>query len=93
MVRSPGISNIATRIASAIVLAPLAVAAAWYGGWPFAAFWAVTAVAVLWEWTALVTGTSTRMTPSQRAIWTAGGVLYAGLMLLAPLYLRADPEF
>ncbi len=38
------------RVVSALVLAPLALAAAWYGGWPFALFWGVAAIAVLWEW-------------------------------------------
>ena len=33
-------SNLTLRVASAIVLAPLALAAAYVGGWPFALFWA-----------------------------------------------------
>ena len=33
-------SNLALRIVSAIVLAPLALLAAYLGGWPFALFWA-----------------------------------------------------
>ena len=36
---------------SALVLAPLALLAAYVGGWPFALFWAAAAIAVLWEWT------------------------------------------
>jgi phosphatidate cytidylyltransferase len=44
------------RTASALVLAPLAIAAALWGGWLFAAACAITAVIVLWEWTGLVAG-------------------------------------
>lgn len=42
------------RIASAAALAPIAVGCAWYGGWPFAGFWLLAAMAVLWEWNRLV---------------------------------------
>lgn len=80
----PGVrSNLALRVASAAVLAPLALVTAYLGGWPFAAFWAIAAAAVLWEWNKLVTGT----------IWTLAGLIYAGIMLLAPVVLRADPNY
>jgi phosphatidate cytidylyltransferase len=42
------------RIASAMVLIPVAIAVAWFGGWPFAVFWSVAALIVLWEWNKLV---------------------------------------
>jgi len=71
------------RIVSAAVLGPIAIAAAYFGGWPFAVFWAAAAAAVLWEWTKLVTG----------LIWTMAGIGYAGIMLLAPLLLRADNTY
>ena len=71
------------RIVSAAVLGPIAIAAAYFGGWPFAVFWAAAAAAVLWEWTKLVTG----------LIWTIAGIGYAGIMLLAPLLLRADNTY
>jgi len=48
--------NLALRVASALVLAPLAIAVAWLGDWPFAIFWGVAAIAVLWEWMTLVVG-------------------------------------
>jgi phosphatidate cytidylyltransferase len=44
------------RIASAAVMAPLAVWAAYLGGWSFALFWTVASFAVLWEWIILVAG-------------------------------------
>ncbi len=71
------------RIVSAAVLGPIAIAAAYFGGWPFAVFWAAAAAAVLWEWTKLVTG----------LIWTMAGIGYAGIMLLAPLLLRTDNTY
>jgi hypothetical protein len=74
------VGNLALRIMSAAVLAPLAVLAAYLGGWPFALFWGVAAAAVLWEWVLLVTG----------PVWIVAGVGYAGIMWLAPMLLRAD---
>ena len=53
-------NNLALRVASAAVLAPLALVTAYLGGWPFALFWGLAAVAVLWEWTTLVAGPSHR---------------------------------
>lgn len=44
------------RIASAAVLVPLALAFAYLGGAPFAVFWGIAAVVVVWEWTLLVVG-------------------------------------
>lgn len=54
-------SNLVLRIASAVVLAPVAVAAAYFGGWLFALFWGLAAVAILWEWTTLVSGAGHRV--------------------------------
>jgi phosphatidate cytidylyltransferase len=63
-------------------MAPLAIAAAYLGGWPFALFWAAASIAVLWEWTTLVNG----------LVWIAAGVGYAGIMFAAPVILRSDAE-
>jgi phosphatidate cytidylyltransferase len=46
--------ELALRVASAVVLAPLAIGAAYVGGWAFAGFWGIAALAVLWEWGTLV---------------------------------------
>jgi phosphatidate cytidylyltransferase len=48
--------NFLRRTTSALVLAPLAIATAFVGGWIFAAVCTLTAALVLWEWAALVTG-------------------------------------
>jgi len=55
------VNNLALRIASAAVMAPLALWTAYVGGWPFALFWAAAAIAVLWEWIKLVASTDSRL--------------------------------
>lgn len=42
------------RIVSSLVLAPLAIAVAYAGGWLFAAFWLLATLAVWWEWVGIV---------------------------------------
>jgi phosphatidate cytidylyltransferase len=74
-----------TRVLSALVLAPIAIAAVYFGSWPFAAFWAIAAAAVLWEWIGLV--------GLRNYGWVVAGILYALAMFLAPVVLRADPAF
>jgi len=69
-----------TRVLSALVLAPIAIAAVYFDGWLFAAFWALAAVAVLWEWIGLV--------GLRNYSWVAVGILYALVMFLAPVVLR-----
>jgi phosphatidate cytidylyltransferase len=49
-----GRSNLALRIVSSLVLAPVAIAAAYFGGVVFIIFWAVAAAIVFWEWQTLV---------------------------------------
>jgi phosphatidate cytidylyltransferase len=53
-------SELALRVCSALVLVPLAIGTAYVGGWPFAAFWGIAAIGVLWEWTSLVAGADRR---------------------------------
>jgi phosphatidate cytidylyltransferase len=73
--------NLVLRIVSAAILAPLALLVAYVGGLPFAIFWGVAAAAVLWEWVRLVEG----------PLWIAAGIVYAALMVIAPVVLRSDP--
>ena len=54
-------NNLLLRIISAAVLAPLALVAAYIGGLPFALFWGVAALVVLWEWMTLVVGPNYRL--------------------------------
>jgi len=78
-------NNLALRIASAAVMAPLALLTAYLGGWPFALFWGAASIAVLWEWVGLVTGPA-------RGRWIVAGIGYAGAMLLAPMLLRGNDD-
>jgi phosphatidate cytidylyltransferase len=46
--------ELALRLASALLLAPLALGVAYIGGSPFAVFWGLAALGIFWEWTWLV---------------------------------------
>jgi phosphatidate cytidylyltransferase len=74
------------RVLSALVLAPIAVAAVYFGGWLFLVFWAVAAAVALWEWARVVGGKA-------RPGWVAVGVVYAALLLAAPVVLRGDQNY
>jgi phosphatidate cytidylyltransferase len=68
------------RTASGLVLAAIALAVAYFGGWAFVAFWGGAAVLVFWEWTGLVAGSHSRVTlvPGGVAVALAAGL--AGTM-------------
>jgi phosphatidate cytidylyltransferase len=53
--------ELALRVCSALVLVPLALGAAYLGGWPFAVLWGLAAMVVLWEWNSLVAGSDQRI--------------------------------
>ncbi len=76
-VKSPAVGNLTLRIASAVVLMPLAFGAAYYGDWPFALFWVIAAIAVLWEWIVLVAGRGYRV-----LFLTGGSTLAIAAVLL-----------
>jgi phosphatidate cytidylyltransferase len=80
------------RVVSSLIMAPLAIAAAYLGGTWFIGFWLLAAAGVLWEWMALVAGARS-LSGAARAGWIALGAVYAGAMLAAPLVIRADPAF
>jgi len=122
--------NLILRVVSALVLAPLALAAAYVGGLAFICFWSIAAIAVLWEWIALVVGSASLLaflagavalaisalmvaldrpttallvvvlgalagaifTRADRRTVVACGILYSGVMLLAPALLRGDDQ-
>ena len=71
-----GRSNLALRVVSSLVLAPLAVAAAYFGGPGFICFWAIAALGVLWEWQTLVCD------HDRNPVVTIGAVALAGAALL-----------
>ena len=86
-----GRSNLALRVISSALLAPLTILVAWFGGLPFVAFWTIAASIVLWEWTGLVKGPRAPETLGKFAGWMLAGLIYAGALLLAPILLRRDP--
>jgi len=87
--RTPARSNLALRVLSSLVLAPLALVAAWLGGLVFVLFWVAAASIVLWEWARLVVHAKLR--GFLLVDWLAAGVAYAAVLLFAPLILRRDP--
>jgi phosphatidate cytidylyltransferase len=78
-------SEFATRVVSAVVLAALALLAAWGGVLWVALFWAAAAAATLVEWW--------RLTAAGGAPWRLAGILYAGAVVAAPAVLRDDPRW
>jgi len=72
-------------------MAPIAIGIAWLGGWPFVLFWTLAACIVLWEWTRLVTRSPGTASYTDFVLWMIAGLLYAGVIALAPIILRRDP--
>jgi phosphatidate cytidylyltransferase len=60
-------------------MAPLALAAAYVGGAPFAAFWGIAAIGVWWEWSSLVIGRK------RQALFMAGALTLAGAFVALTL--------
>lgn len=84
-------SNLLLRIAAAAVLVPVALAAAWLGGWVFAIFIAMLGLIMAQEWTAMVLfGSSDRSTKYK---WMIIGIPYIVLPLIALITLRSDPVY
>jgi phosphatidate cytidylyltransferase len=78
-----GSSELRTRVISAVVLAPISLAAVAYGGLPFAALVTLVAGLAFWEWTAIVRAADI---PAPR--WAGLALLMTGL--LGMVYVRAD---
>ena len=69
-------NNVMLRIASAAVLAPIAIGFAYLGGWMFLAICAAAAAGILWEWTRLVADH-----PDRRLLLPGFAALIAALLL------------
>jgi phosphatidate cytidylyltransferase len=83
--------NLRLRLTSALVLIPLALTAAYIGGWVFAALCAVACAAIVYEWLSLVRGATANwllalaswlLVPMLLAGYAIGGTL-AAMALLA----------
>jgi phosphatidate cytidylyltransferase len=73
-----GAANLALRIASAAVLAPIVLAVTYVGGWPFLVLCALAAAGILWEWTHLTAKADIRsLAPGVTAL--AAALVLAGL--------------
>lgn len=66
-------SNLGLRVASAAVMIPAAMAAAWFGGWPYLVLIAVAVALLAIEWG----GMSAPISPTRVAAAVAAGVLVA----------------
>ena len=73
-----GGSELVLRVCSALVLAPVAIAAAYLGRWWFAAFWAVAALGTFWEWNSLI-----RIPPRRSVLAIGGSTLVLAVALAA----------
>jgi phosphatidate cytidylyltransferase len=71
------------RILSALVLAPVALAAVWIGSWFFAALVGAGAAVAAWEWTRLC---------GWSLPWTLAGIAYIGLPVVALIWLREQDQ-
>ncbi len=125
-----GSSNLFMRVIAALVLAPVTIAIAWFGGWPW--LWLVTAAAglIYVEWLMIVGAARARVPVAAglgallaaglclmvgrtvpalgviaagvvvlgvlargQRLWIAGGLVYAGLAMIASILVRLDVAF
>ena len=89
--------NLAVRIVSSAILAPIVIAVAYLGGWLFLILCLLAAGGILWEWTRLARGRSDLgiLAPGMAALvtagamagmdldWAAAGVVLAGALVAA----------
>jgi phosphatidate cytidylyltransferase len=88
MARMPARSELTLRVVSSAVLAPLALALAYVGGWPFLVFWAIAAGGIFWEWRAILRDPG--QTPKglgECAIAVAGASAMTGRFGVAAIFL------
>jgi phosphatidate cytidylyltransferase len=76
-------TNLSQRVASAAVLAPVAIAAVIFGGWGLVALVALAFALMLWEWQRMC---------ARSPLWLAFGLVYLLVPSLALIWLRFLPE-
>ena len=86
--RTPRWGDLRIRVASAVVLAPVALVCIWQGGVAFALLVAAAALGLAFEWLALC-----RQPVARRGgvALRAAGLLFVALAAVSLLFLRADP--
>jgi phosphatidate cytidylyltransferase len=77
-----GLRNLLMRVLAALVLIPVAIFAAYAGGWLWAGLVALVSVGLFLEWRGIV---------GNRAGWIALGFVYAVAALAASIVVRLDP--
>ena len=80
----PELRGLAPRIVSAAILAPLALAAVYFGTPFFEILIGAGALVLAWEWNRLCAG---------RFLWLGWGFIYIAVPCWSLLYLRSDPAF
>ena len=78
------------RFISTIILAPIAIAAIWFGRPYFDAMVLLMGVIALMEWVRVSRAGQGRLTTARRWYWPVIGILYVGLCCMSLVYLRAD---
>ena len=86
-------SELGVRVASALVMVAVSMAALWLGGWWWMGFVALLASGILWEWNRLVKGFSKSFL--SEVIWLFAGVIYVGAaaLAMAEIGTRYAPHF
>jgi phosphatidate cytidylyltransferase len=69
--------NLAMRVAAAVVLAPLAIAVAYAGGWLWTALVTLTAIGLYFEWLMVVGARTPRLVTGGAAVLAIAGLLLA----------------
>lgn len=77
--RARSAGDLSLRIISSVALAPLALGAAYVGGWVFLLFWLIAALGVLWEWNRLAAAPATWGVTAAGAVALSGAALAVGL--------------
>src|SRR5688572_5053093 len=78
-------SNLGLRIASAVVLVPAALAAAWFGGWPWLVLVSIGVALLSLEWG----GMSAPVAPTRVSAAVTAAVLVATFLIFMDEYLLA----
>lgn len=84
-------ADLPVRLASALVMVLVAVAALWLGGWVWLGFCAAIGLGVLWEWNRIVRAFASG--PVAEIAWLFGGGCYVGGATLAMVTVRNGAIF